>query len=232
MGRPLLPRYAQKEISVYVIKKPGHPGFFNCGDLKLYLLSRFDTFGELLCRAEIEYEVVRQFLPPEKRRGVVGGEYVKRTELLDLPALTGDLDIPVIDVSCRYTTETDDHLRTYKRNLRTEIGEAALGFIGKRIAVLRRAAFDHVAYIDGFAVEPRFLEMIIEKPSRCADEGNALLVLLTPGAFTDEHDIGVRISVGNDDTVTVLAKAALRTAVEFTVKRIPIESEYCHYLLR
>ena len=58
-------------------------------------------------------------------------------------------------------------------------------------------------------------QKIIEEPSRGAYERNALFVLLTAGAFADEHYLGMRVAVRDDDIGALFTKPAFGAAFEF-----------------
>src|SRR5437868_15411614 len=77
-------------------------------------------------------------------------------------------------------------------------GKAGCGFFGRGIAVLRRTPIEHVRDVDLFSIEPDRGEHEIQELARAADEGNSLLVLVSAGRLSDQHDPAQRRSVGKD----------------------------------
>lgn len=189
----------------------------------LFLYNRI-VFSKMLCRYQIGNEIVRKLFPAQQRRRMISREHEERSELFHLTALTRDLNIPVINISCRNAAEAYYDLGANERDLCAKIGEAGVRFVGEGVSILRRTAFYNVADIDAFAVKAGFLKQIVEKPSRGADKRYPLFVLFASGAFADEHYVGMRIAVGDDDIRACFTKPAFGADLKIGIERIPIES--------
>ena len=62
------------------------------------------------------------------------------------------------------------------------------------------------------ATEPDPAEKLVEELPRLADERKALLVFVEARRLADEHQVGVRVAVAEDDLRPALGQAAARAA--------------------
>mgnify|MGYP003678961626 CR=1 FL=1 len=74
----------------------------------------------------------------------------------------------------------------------------------------RRAEFADVGDINEVAGETHRFEDLVELGSGGADEGFALEFVMIAGGFSDEHEVGLRISAGEDEGFAQSAKSAGR----------------------
>ena len=115
----------------------------------------------------------------------------------------------------RHVAECHDDLGLDGLYLLFHEPNAGLDLIRLGIAVVRRAAFDDVADIDLCAFDLHALLYDVGQELACrADKGPALLVLLEPGAFTDENDRGLRVPFAIHDAVPAIMQLAPRAVAD------------------
>ena len=85
---------------------------------------------------------------------------------------------------------------------------ACSNFIGLRIAIVGRSAFEDIANVDIFTLEIDRLDDLREQLSRTTDEGQALLIFVLAGSFSHEHKFSVRIAGTENDVRTFRGKLA------------------------
>ena len=100
----------------------------------------------------------------------------------------------------REVPERDDHGRIDQFELRFEPRTARLDLGGKRVAVVRRPALDHVRDVAGGPVHADLLpHELVEKLAGPADKRLACQVLVPAGAFAHEHQLGSRVADSEHD---------------------------------
>src|SRR5699024_3705147 len=104
--------------------------------------------------------------------------------------------------------QADDHLRLQQLYLVLEPLGAGLLLRDGRVAVLGRAALDHVADEHLFPAEVYELQHIVEQLAAAAYKGPAAQVLLLAGAFAYEHDLRVLRPFSEHHMRSRLAQAA------------------------
>ena len=88
------------------------------------------------------------------------------------------------------TSHHQNHLRAEQPYLRIQKGGTAAPFLRRGVAVLRRAAFDHIGDITvGFARKLNSLQHLVEKLPRPADKGSALPVFVRARPLADYHHL-------------------------------------------
>ena len=71
-------------------------------------------------------------------------------------------------------------------------------------AIARRAALHDVRDVDIFAADAHGFDHVVEQLSGATDEGFALRVFVSAGAFADKHQVGVRIAYAEDNLLAAL----------------------------
>src|SRR4029450_3593890 len=69
-----------------------------------------------------------------------------------------------------------------------------------------------VCDVDVLAAQADALEQAVEELAGGADEGEALAVLVEAGGLADEHQVGVRVALAEDDLGAALVQAAAGAA--------------------
>ena len=110
--------------------------------------------------------------------------------------------------------ERGDDLRADQLDLPEEVRLALLDLVRQRVAVPRRPALEHVRDVDVRAGQADALEQPVEQLPGLPDERDALLVLVEAGRLADEHQIGVRVAVAEDDLRAPLVRARQRVQAE------------------
>ena len=138
----------------------------------------------------------------------------------EFAVLLRDAEVRVDDPLCRDPAEADDDLRTDQPDLLAQPEDARILLLRLRIAVLRRAAFDHVADIDiAPARQADRVEVFVQKLAASADERLAAQILLLAGSLADEHDLRIRHAHAEHEIRARFTQSAARTghAVSFQV---------------
>ena len=112
----------------------------------------------------------------------------------------------------REVAQSGDDLGLDELDLAKQMALAGLDLVGHGIAVARRAAFQDIGHEDQVPTEPDPGEELVEELPRLADERKALLVLVEARCFADEHQVGVRVAVSEDDLRPAFRETAARAA--------------------
>src|SRR6478672_1881087 len=94
--------------------------------------------------------------------------------------------------------ERRDHLRLDQLDLAPEVRLTGLDLVRLRVAVSRRAAFEHVHHEHLVARHPDPGQQLAEQLPGSTDERHALLVLVEARRLADEHQIGGRRTRAED----------------------------------
>ena len=97
-------------------------------------------------------------------------------------------------------------------DLPKQVAFAGLDLIRHGVAVAWRAAFQDIGHEDQVPAEPDPGEKLIQELPCLPDEREALLVLVEARCFADEHQVGVRVAVSEDDLRPPLRETAARAA--------------------
>jgi len=87
-------------------------------------------------------------------------------------------------------------------------GRADFYFVFLGGAIFRRAALHYVADVDVFALQAHGFNHLVQQFSRAADEGQTLGVLVAARPFSHENELGVGISVAEDELVAATMQFA------------------------
>ena len=129
---------------------------------------------------------------PEEGGGVVQGGHPHPVFLEPLPVLPGDLEVLLDELHGGDAPQTDDDLGPQQRHLVAEIVDAGVLLGVQGVPVLGRAALDDVADVHVLLpAQPDEGEHLIQQLPRLAHKGDALLVLVLPGALPHHHDLRV-----------------------------------------
>ena len=79
-----------------------------------------------------------------------------------------------------------------------EEAAAIRSFIGQRISISGRPAFDHVANVHVFAPHPASFDDFVEQLTRLADERLALPIFVGTRHFADEHQPSIGVADAED----------------------------------
>ena len=120
---------------------------------------------------------------------MIDGRHLDAAPLEPLAVLLGDLEILLDDGFGSNPTQADDDLGLHQCCLPPQIADAGVLFHVQRVPVLGRTALYHVGDIDLGTVQMDDLQHIVQQLTGPAHKGDALLVLVLTGAFTDEHDL-------------------------------------------
>lgn len=116
-----------------------------------------------------------------------------------LPADFGDGGLLLEDGLIGGGTGEEDVVGLDEGDLGIEVGAAGGHFRGVGFSVLGWPAFDSIADIDiDSAVDANGGKDLGEELAGSPDEGDALFVFLLAGAFADEEELGLGITVGED----------------------------------
>src|SRR5688572_16798079 len=119
----------------------------------------------------------------------------------------------------REFTERHDHTRLDDVDLPEQIRLALLDFVGFRIAVPGRPAFDHVGDVDLLASQADRLDDLRQQLPGAADERLAALVFFFAGRFAHEHQPRLRIANAEND-LRAAHRAQLATTTVWTDVRL------------
>jgi len=86
-----------------------------------------------------------------------------------------------------------DHDRLDQVHLPEQVVLARGDLVRVRVAVARRAAFEHVGHKHIFPVHCELTEQRVEQLPRLSDERETHPVLVGPRRLADEHQVGVRV---------------------------------------
>ena len=145
----------------------------------------------------------------------------------EIAMLFRHLKIRVDEANGSYSAKANNDFRVDKLNLGAEPFAAGgnLFFLG--VAVLRRAAFDHICNINiAFAGKVNNLKHFIKQYSAAADERFAAQILVFAGAFADEQHVGVGASHAENNVSAGGAKLALLAVKTFGAEFFQIH--YCY----
>ena len=112
----------------------------------------------------------------------------------------------------REVAQRGNDLRLDQLDLPEEVGLTRLDLVWHRIAIPRRAAFQDIGHKDHVPFQPDAAEKLVEQLPGLPDEREALLVLVEARCFADEHQVGVRVAVSEDDLRPPLRETAARAA--------------------
>src|SRR4029079_4514847 len=120
----------------------------------------------------------------------------------------------------RVVAERRDNLRPDQLDLLEEPRLALLLLVRQRVAVARRTALQRVRDVDVGTRQADSGEQLVQEFARLADERDALLVFVEGRRLPDEHQVGVRVAVPEDDLRPGLAEGAARAGRGFGPERI------------
>ena len=145
--------------------------------------------------------------------------------ILMLPAAVvhGNAQLRGHDLLSGDAAQANDDLGIYEGNLVFQVGIAQLLLLGEGVPVSGGTAFDDIGDI---AVLPGHIddgEHIVQQLPCRAHEGDALQVLLLPGALADEHELTVPVAHAEDYVVTGLAQVAVPATQAGLLQSCPIQ---------
>src|SRR5262249_40096937 len=108
----------------------------------------------------------------------------------------------------RKCSETTNDLRANGGKLLPEKWIAGTNLVWFRIAVIRRAALQNIANVNVFALKVDRLDDLREQLAGAHDEGQALLIFVVSGSFTNEDELGFGISGTENDVCASSCKFA------------------------
>ena len=152
---------------------------------------------------------------------MVNGGHLHAAPLEPLSVLLRDLKVLLDDDLCRNAPEAHDDLRLHQRRLPPQIADAGVLLHVQRVPVLRRAALDHVGNVDLCPVQMDDLQHIVQKLSRPAYKGHALLILVLAGSLADEHDLRRFASIAEDYVRPGVRQRAAPAGGTFRPQRFP-----------
>jgi len=134
---------------------------------------------------------------------------------VELPAEPADRLAGVQQGAGSRGAQGHDHLRADDLQLPHQVGAARGDLVAGRVAVVRRAALQHVADEDLVAGQGHGLDHAGEQLTGRSDEGQALTVFFEPGGFADKDQPGGRAALAEDGPRARFGQAALPAAADF-----------------
>ena len=144
----------------------------------------------------------------EQKCRMIGDDELAAAPGVDTSAKAGEGLALAEEIRGRCRAERDDDLRANDVDLAEEEWRAGVGLVGLRGAIAGGTALDDVGDVDLVAPEAHGDDHVIEKLAGLADEGNALRVFVSAGAFAYEQEAGVGRAVGKDDFVAAFVEGA------------------------
>ena len=146
--------------------------------------------------------------------GMIGGDQFRAAEIDPLAAEARDALRGLQKRLRGAGPEATDHFRANRVELAKQIGRAGGDFVVLGQAIFRRPAFHDVADVDVLAAQTHRLDHLREQFSGAADERFALNIFVVPRAFTDEHELGLRIPDAEDDVRARFVQLAARAIAD------------------
>jgi hypothetical protein len=109
---------------------------------------------------------------------------------------------------CREVPQRADHGRLDQVDLRAQVVMAGLDLPGLGVTVARGAAFQDVRDEHIAALEPDLVEQLVEQLSGLSDERQPHPILVGPGRFANEHQVGVGVAGAEHDRRAGLVERA------------------------
>ena len=126
---------------------------------------------------------------------MVGGNQLPRPHRVGPAPDLGDPEVGGQQQLGGEVPQGDHHPGVDELELGLEIGPAGGDLVGLGVAVVGRAALDHVGDVDPAAVDADLLQhQPVEELARPAHERLPLQVLVTTGSLADEHQVGGRVA--------------------------------------
>lgn len=188
-----------------------HLGYSQQVDACVGFRADFENFiaeGEHILKAEgLVVRVAQQ------RRRMEGAHHPDAVLLHPLAVLFGDFEVFVDHIAGGNAAKADDDFRLDQLDLLLEIADTLTDFGRVRVAVLRRAAFYHVADVDvAVSAQVNGCKEFVQQLSASAHKRFALCVLVCAGAFTDKHDVRMGISHAENHICAGRRKGTFLTA--------------------
>ena len=106
------------------------------------------------------------------------------------------------------SAEGDDNFRFYNFELPLQKWNAGHDFFRTRVAVVGRAAFEHVANKNILSQQTHRGDDLIKELAGAADKRPALLIFVTAGSFTYKHYLRIGITFAGHGISSCLAQRA------------------------
>ena len=135
--------------------------------------------------------------------------------------LPRDPDFRIQQVFRRRRTQKYNHLRFHQPGLHPQMNPAGFRLFRRRHPVVRRAAFHHIADINPLPGKPDGRQHPGQQLTGRADEGQSLLVLHLPGAFPDQHQRGIAVSLSGNFVPDLPPKRAKTARCHLLFKQFP-----------
>ncbi len=145
---------------------------------------------------------------------MIGGHQFASAIVEPLPAI---LRNPAVGFQERFRgdgTEANDDFGRDHLELPQQEGRAGGDFAVFGRAILGRAAFDHVADVNVFALQAHRFDHLRQKFSGSPHKRQALRVFVRAWSLSDKDEFSFRISITKDDRVPVLMKPTTRALTQ------------------
>lgn len=171
---------------------------------------RFPFFPDL---PEIRLRLLQLCRIAQNRGGVVDGGQPGVFAIKKGSVLPGDPVVGADDPLGGDPSQTDDDFGPDQQRLVFQVGDAGLLLLGKRIAVVRRVAFDNICQVDVLPVQADAPQQVVEHGSGGAGERDSVPVLAVPGRLGDKKNGGVQIALPHNRPVPRARQLAPRTVI-------------------
>ncbi len=140
--------------------------------------------------------------------------------IVELPPQRGEACICLKQPLGGNPAEADDERRLDEVDLPEELWRTRFHLRRQRVPVVGRPAFQDIADVHFFALQPDGRKDFVEQLAGPADKRLSLRVLIGTGRFTDKHHPAVRIANAKDKPRACLSEGTFQTFTDLRVQRI------------
>jgi len=141
-------------------------------------------------------------------RGVIGGHQLSSAELKPLATEMRNAAIGLEQRLRGYAAEANDYFGSDGVQLAKQEGRANFYFVFFGGAIFGWAALHYVADVNVCALQAHGFDHLVQQFSRAADKRQTLGVFIAARAFAHENELGVGISVAEDELVAATMQFA------------------------
>ena len=145
----------------------------------------------------------------EKCGGVVKSHNFSTVIIKPLPVFFGYTEIALYKTHGRYSAKTYDDFGLKKLQLRIEPLETRCLFIGERVAIFGRTAFNGIGNIYFAAIKVDHSKHVVKQFSCTSYKRLALQIFLLAGAFTYEQNLSILAAYAENNVCAGLTKLAV-----------------------
>src|SRR5579883_1650129 len=125
---------------------------------------------------------------------MIGHYYLNAEKIEYLTAHFTERFVRLQQVRTSDPSQTQNDLRLNKRYLFPEIRLTCFNLVRLRIAIVRRTRFQNIGDVDILALKLDRFEHLRKQLPRTSDKWNPLLIFISTGCLTNDHQFCIRIT--------------------------------------